>query len=135
MTAIEIMLDHFHDGIYQAAFDRDRVSLKEVEDLYADPDSYLPDVNLYGQDRGDAVANILHRELEELVKRHFVRQYIRDDMLTLLNLLLRIDHADKVSVQLCEGLTLSLSELCDIWNQEHPKDRPIEYIANRFEIP
>lgn len=135
MTVTEIMLERFRDGVYTAAFERDRVALEEAKARYADPDSFLPDVNLYGQNREDTAADLFHHELECVVIRHFVRQYIRDDMITLLNLLLRVDEAEKVSVQLCDGLTLSLSGLCDHWNQEHPKDRPIEYVANRCEMP
>ena len=135
MTVTDIMLRKYDDGIYKAAFERDRVALEEAKEQVANPEAFLPDIDLYGQDREDSAADILHKEITGVVIRHFVRQYIRDDMLTLLNLLLRIDQADKVSVQLCEGLTLSLSELCEYWNQEHPKDRPIEYVANRCEMP
>lgn len=135
MTVIECMLDRFHDGVYSAAMARDRDGLEEAKQNFDDLDSFLPPMDLYGRTKEEAAADALHSELEGVVIRHFVRQYPRADMLTLLNLLLRVDKADRISVQLCEGLTLTLSELCRHWNQQHPVDRPIEYVSTLYDMP
>lgn len=135
MTVIECMDNRFHDGVLTAAMTRDPDAFEEVKKNYNDLITYLPEIDLYGRTREEATADALHRDLEKVVVNHFVQQYTRSDMLDLLNLLLRADKAENISVQICSGLILSLSDLCRYWNQQHPMDRPIEYVFSLYEMP
>lgn len=80
----------------------------------------------------NACTQQIRNYLEEIVKRNFVYQYSRDEIVSLLNLLFRGPLRNYRQVEICGGLKVNLDEITMGWNDAHPEEKPIRTPCEDF---
>ena len=141
MDRFEIMMlmrERHSDGVELAARTRTPERFEETVRFYTertDPIFQLPRVfPLYDKTEEEDCADQIHGALEGIVIRHFVDQYSRDEMLTMLRLLNKASGRGDCAVEICRGLSLPLRDIAASWSHAHPDEQGIRYVGHDPDI-
>lgn len=106
-----------YEAKYNKAEDGSRKDLLE-KDVFA--------VVTYPPRKKDVVENYYSYVCSQMIA-HYAEQYTRENMVTMLNLLMRgmKNNYRYFSISIVEGISVSFADLLEAWNRTHPNEKTI----------
>ena len=116
------------DEVYLLALnlnaDAVKAKTKAMQAAYDNPNSVTYMLPTCGRKMEDLCAEDLYKAWREIAIEAIIKQYSREEMVQLLNLLEKPEHVLYPGVSFCDGIELSADELMNRWNKLFAKKDP-----------